>query len=866
MAIYKVQGPNGEIIEIEGPENANPNDVIAQAQMLYKPQQAAATSAKQDTVFSSTGLPAKAMGAFETGLGAVSGALAVPASAAAGIYGTLTSGKYGTQEGIREGDKLARQVQERMTYRPTTQAGQDIAESAAKVLEASKLPPMIAGPTGIVGLGGAGPQGAFKQGAQRATQIAGNTAMFVPEVAAGALGRGSGVIVEPGATPKSYQVASQRNKVGSSFVEPREFSTFEQGRLPYGQLPAEVPIGNLTANPIDKAALVATGGSVPNAGRGARAFGERIGETYRNPFYAAADIASMFNPVFPGLPLITAGKAGMGAVQALADMRLAGKGFTPNLPQILDDYKTGARPMPRPMPGPEGPMPPMQQFSPGPMPAAGAVRSQTPPTPQTMAAAQINPAMATTPAAQAAVNTTQAKAAQTTGAAVPIPEPQIQPQIVARQEPQVQPTTTKSAEQITAQTQKNKQAQQLANQQRIEKMTWEAIQQRIANGGKLMFNEQKFIDDIVAKYGDNPFGTGTLTARTIKTETPAVKTPVIETPEAAAVRTADDVMREFKDQQRGIVRGDTTATRQNFMNNVEEVKQSLIAAREENKAKFGDRAKIMNPNAGQGSKLPNPKDSIDEKAVVRHMIKQTGVNGVRQNNKQIIVSREGYNDLARQMGVELDWTTAPDVKGMGIADARKKMNTWTFNSIDQQFPELGLKARKESMSSQQRRAEKELGLTDTTPAIDEDAALMAAAAARMNKLTGKKSNKPPGVMEIMTKDGPESMYSYKGILDDIEQASHSVMQQNLKNGGKGFSVSYKHGEDFIHEHKHSGYHKVEIEHPNGTMSTITKMEGQPYMTAKVDVTGIPRNQKTSMEKPANWMSVEDEVKKYFGNE
>ena len=764
MAIYKVQGPNGEIIEIEGPENANPNDVIAQAQMLYKPQQAAATPAKQDTVFSATGLPAKAMGAFETGLGALSGALAVPASAAAGIYGTLTSGKYGTQEGIREGEKLARQVQERMTYRPTTQAGQDISESAAKVLEASKLPPMIAGPTGVIGLGGAGPQGAFKQGAQRATQIAGNTAMFVPEVAAGALGRGSGVIVEPGATPKSYQVASQRNKVGDTFVEPREFSTFEQGRLPYGQLPEEVPIGNLTKNPIDKAALVATGGSVPNAGRGARAFGERIGETYRNPFYAAADIASMFNPVFPGLPLITAGKAGMGAVQALADMRLAGKGFTPNLPQILDEYKTGVRPMPRPMPGAEGPMPPMQQFSPDPMPAAGAVRPQTP---QTMAAAQVNPAMATTPAAQAAVNTTQAKAAQTTGAAVPIPEPQVQPQIVARQEPQVQPTTVKSAEQIATESAALKQQQQAAQLLNTEKMVWESMQQRLANGGQMMPNEQTMVNSIIAKYGNDPFNTGTLTARTVKTETPAAKTPVIETPEAAAVRTADDAMREFKDQQRGIVRGDIPATRENFMTNLAEAKEQLQAARDQNKAMFGDRAKVMNPNAGQGSKLPNPKDIIDEKAVVRHMIKQTGIGNVRQSNKQIIVSREGYNDLARQMGVELDWTTAPDVKGMGIADARKKMNTWTFNSIDQQFPELGLKARKESMSSQQRRAEKDIP-TETPLTVDEDAEL----AARMNKLLGKKGNPPAGVMGMMTGKpndfmGNVMMGKLKGNFDDV---------------------------------------------------------------------------------------------------
>jgi hypothetical protein len=39
MAIYKVQGPNGEIITIEGPDGADPNLVIAQAQSLYKPKE-----------------------------------------------------------------------------------------------------------------------------------------------------------------------------------------------------------------------------------------------------------------------------------------------------------------------------------------------------------------------------------------------------------------------------------------------------------------------------------------------------------------------------------------------------------------------------------------------------------------------------------------------------------------------------------------------------------------------------------------------------------------------------------------------------------------------------------------------------------
>jgi len=741
-----------------------------------------------------------------------------------------------------------------------------------------------------------------------------NTARALPDVAEGAINTLGRQGTKPGQRATyAGQYESARQPAGTTYNTPENLQAWREGVIDTAELNNRA----LQYTPEQAAALKRTGGMVPYGKENvARATGEALAEPYTRLSGYLPDLASaaigygLLGPAgavaAPALNLIRKGVGLYNAGQTAGSMRQLGDlGFQPLYAQEAKALQYG-RPHPSVIPTAAGPI--------------------NPATPQTMAAAQVNPAAATTPAAQAAVNTTQAKAAQTTPqVATPELVGPVRPvgQIAAPTPELVGPV--RNAEQIVTQTQKNKQAANLANQQRIEKMTWEALQQRIANGGQMMPNEQTMVNSIIAKYGDNPFGTGTLTARTIKTETPAAKTPVIETPEAAAVRTADDVMREFKDQQRGIVRGDTTATRQNFMNNVEEVKQSLIAAREENKAKFGDRAKVMNPNAGQGSKLPNPKDSIDEKAVVRHMIKQTGVNGVRQSNKQIIVNREGYNDLARQMGVDLDWTTAPDVKGMGVADARKKMNTWTFNSIDQQFPELGLKARQESMSSQQRRAEKEAINNPPPPLSAEEQARLDAIPTRTmdsnNKLKSllnkgespklstpkittpveteaarpegvpepapltkaqllemiknrSKGNSPPGVMEVMTKDGPESMYSYKGILDDVEQASHSVMQQNIKNGGKGFSVSYKNGKDFIHEHKHNGYHKVEIEHPNGTMSTITKMEGSPhtkyqdttYMTAKVDITGIPRNQKTLTEKPANWMSVEDEVKKYFGNE
>ena len=221
------------------------------------------------------------------------------------------------------------------------------------------------------------------------------------------------------------------------------------------------------------------------------------------------------------------------------------------------------------------------------MPATGAV---TPPTPQTMAAAQINPAAAATPAAQAAVNTTQAKAQKSqwgasanydinSGAgnvkiqtpAGPMnvkfnskgqPEPIIEPQtappiqtagavapsgpsynVPTQTVPQVKPffrpmpaqtkinmpeqgpatpmpmqpyqtPVPKTATQAVAEFNRAKQAKQLANQQRIEKMTWEAVQQRVANGGKIMPNEQTMINDIVKKYGDDPFGTGKINSDT----------------------------------------------------------------------------------------------------------------------------------------------------------------------------------------------------------------------------------------------------------------------------------------------------------------------------------------------------------------
>ena len=82
------------------------------------------------------------VGAGETAAQVVSGGLAYPVSAAGGLVGALTSGKYGTQQGVQAGQNVARKIQEQMIYQPRTQSGQEMTAALGKAFEASKLPPV----------------------------------------------------------------------------------------------------------------------------------------------------------------------------------------------------------------------------------------------------------------------------------------------------------------------------------------------------------------------------------------------------------------------------------------------------------------------------------------------------------------------------------------------------------------------------------------------------------------------------------------------------------------------------------------------------------------------------------------------------
>lgn len=80
----------------------------------------------------------KVMGALEVAPALVTGAVTAPIVEGAKIYGALTSGKFGTQAGIRAGEETGRKVQEQF-YQPRTAAGQQYVGDIGNALASTGL-------------------------------------------------------------------------------------------------------------------------------------------------------------------------------------------------------------------------------------------------------------------------------------------------------------------------------------------------------------------------------------------------------------------------------------------------------------------------------------------------------------------------------------------------------------------------------------------------------------------------------------------------------------------------------------------------------------------------------------------------------
>ena len=133
---YRVQGPDGAVHVFEGPDDATPAQVEAFAAQTFGAAPAprgtgmpaprrtgtAADLIPGNTyaVPASTAAPArgpaslreKLLAPVETAVALTTGAITAPIVAGSEVLGALTSGKYGTKEGVRAGEAQARQVQQ----------------------------------------------------------------------------------------------------------------------------------------------------------------------------------------------------------------------------------------------------------------------------------------------------------------------------------------------------------------------------------------------------------------------------------------------------------------------------------------------------------------------------------------------------------------------------------------------------------------------------------------------------------------------------------------------------------------------------------------------------------------------------------
>lgn len=115
------------------------------------------------------------LGAGEAGASLATGALGGAAGQLYGIGKTLASGKFGTQQGIQEGERAGVDLANRLTYQPRTQTGQQLTEAAGKALSPLQALP-VEGP--MLARIGEVPRGALAagEGAAAAGKAAGRGA------------------------------------------------------------------------------------------------------------------------------------------------------------------------------------------------------------------------------------------------------------------------------------------------------------------------------------------------------------------------------------------------------------------------------------------------------------------------------------------------------------------------------------------------------------------------------------------------------------------------------------------------------------------------------------------------------------------
>lgn len=222
MPTFMFTSPDGRKYSVEGPDGATKEQAFAILQQRLGSSGTGSAPAAQGGAASplerlpgDTGPAAnptpqhadsianKILGLGEAGLSAATGALAAPIGAAYGVGKTLTSGKYGTQEGIREGEKAGTELANKLTYTPRTQSGRDYLDTAGRALDASRLE----------GLPVEGPMIARIPEVPRGVLATGEGAAGAARAGANAVGR-TAVRALPAIDPETAQLAQRAHAMG----------------------------------------------------------------------------------------------------------------------------------------------------------------------------------------------------------------------------------------------------------------------------------------------------------------------------------------------------------------------------------------------------------------------------------------------------------------------------------------------------------------------------------------------------------------------------------------------------------------------------------------------------------------------------
>jgi hypothetical protein len=156
---YTVVAPDGKEITLIGPEGASQQDVITQAQKLYKPQpRTGGTIISSDVpnvitaqnrgsvapVEPTRTMSDKLKALYEVPATVGSAMVSMPASA---MYGYGRSAMEGAAQGQMPSpqarDEYFRQARQSTQFQPTSPASADVLESMGSALEAAKIPPYV---------------------------------------------------------------------------------------------------------------------------------------------------------------------------------------------------------------------------------------------------------------------------------------------------------------------------------------------------------------------------------------------------------------------------------------------------------------------------------------------------------------------------------------------------------------------------------------------------------------------------------------------------------------------------------------------------------------------------------------------------